>query len=286
MRLIKLVRDERVRGASWCGEKVVEAFLVLANKCVDLGKYMPIAVREALASNPTMASIYNVTYIASKLSDDREALINAMRRLKDYFKSAKELVAKNAVGIISGNVMTISYSSTVLAVLTKVKDELGKVYVMISEPGGEGIIMVRRLRELGINAVPIHDTLIARYVTHVDNVVIGADAIGRDGCVINKVGSYTLALLANQVGIDTYVTTEIIKYHPEKPCHNIEILSREFTIQNYGTIKEPVFEEVPPILIRKVITDQGTTPPIGRGLAEIYKEFIKKYLTPKDVVGT
>jgi len=279
MRLIKLVRDERVRGASWCGEKVVEAFLVLANKCVDLGKYMPIAVREALASNPTMASIYNVTYIASKLSDDREALINAMRRLKDYFRSAKELVAKNAVRIISGNVMTISYSSTVLTVLTKVKDGLGKVYVMVSEPGGEGVVMVKRLRGLGINAVPIHDTLVAKYVTHVDNVVMGADAIGKDGCVINKVGSYTLALLANQAGVDTYVATEIIKYHPERTCHNIEILSREFTVEGYGEVKEPVFEEVPTSLIKALITDYGITSPMYEDLLEMYRNFIRDYLT-------
>ena len=50
------------------------------------------------------------------------------------------------------------------------------------------------------------------FVQHADVALVGADTIANDGSVINKAGTYLLALAARDKGIPFYVCCESFKY--------------------------------------------------------------------------
>jgi methylthioribose-1-phosphate isomerase len=115
----------------------------------------------------------------------------------------------------------------------------------------------------------------------VDLVVVGADRIAANGDVANKIGTYSLAVLARENGIPFYVaapTSTIDLSLPsgaEIPIE--ERSSREVTevsgaqIAPTGvTAAHPAFDVTPARLVTAIITECGVVrAPYGEGLARV-----------------
>jgi translation initiation factor eIF-2B subunit delta len=109
----------------------------------------------------------------------------------------------------------------------------------------------------------ISDGAMGIVLQEVDACVVGADGVLQDGSLINKTGSYLLALAASQRAVPFYSICETFKYHvgavpyqPEskspdelsEPIEGVEILN------NY-------FEPVPARLVTSYITELGVLRP-------------------------
>ena len=96
-----------------------------------------------------------------------------------------------------------------------------------------------------------------------------ADAICLDGYVVNKVGTFQIAICASHFGIPTFVTGAPDAGHPTKDTVTIEMRDPEFTLQAMGvrTAAEgvkgyyPAFDLTPPHLISGIVTDRGVFSP-------------------------
>lgn len=112
--------------------------------------------------------------------------------IKNLFERNKKLLLKNSV------ITTISFSKTLLEIFKlwyKENPDL-KIFITESRPNNEGKLLAKKLINLGINCHLIVDAMINYAVQKSDCVIIGADQILKNGNVVNKIGSYPLALCA------------------------------------------------------------------------------------------
>ncbi|MBK9099209.1 MAG: hypothetical protein IPM14_14040 [bacterium] len=97
-------------------------------------------------------------------------------------------------------IITLSRSGTVIEILKlwHQKNKGIKIVVCESRPKFEGRLMAESLAKSGIRTELITDAMMSVYILKVDAAIIGADSTLKNGNVINKVGSKSLALLCKE----------------------------------------------------------------------------------------
>lgn len=118
----------------------------------------------------------------------------------------------------------------------------------------------------------------------VDAVVVGADRIAANGDVANKIGTYPLAVLAENHGIPFYVAAPTSTLDPSSPTGDvIPIEEREeaevtslggSTICPEGTkALNPAFDVTPWKLVRAIVTEKGVAkPPYPISLSSLWEK--------------
>ena len=104
---------------------------------------------------------------------------------------------------------------------------------------------------------------------HVDLFTSAADVITMDGHIINKVGTFQIALCASYWGVPYYVTGAPNPSHPDLSSVSIEERDPELVLEALGTkttlegVKGfyPAFDVTPPKLCDGVVTDKGIFAP-------------------------
>jgi translation initiation factor 2B subunit (eIF-2B alpha/beta/delta family) len=114
-----------------------------------------------------------------------------------------ERVVSNTVDFVgtAKTIMTHSLSSTVLNVFEKLQDSRIAALVTESRPLNEGYILARRLSEWCIPTQLITDAQMGLFAAQADMALVGADSLLADGSLLNKTGSYLLALAAQDAKI-------------------------------------------------------------------------------------
>lgn len=146
--------------------------------------------------------------------------------------------------------LTLSRSETIRTALGRLPAARQPLEVLVleSRPGGEGRQFSRDLRRAGIAARCIPDRDGSDALGRVDLLLIGADAIERDGAVVHKVGTRRLALAARRRSIPVYVATGLSK----------AVDRRGRRLPAGG-----LFDRTPPSAVTGYWTDAGAVP--GRG---------------------
>ena len=140
------------------------------------------------------------------------------------------------------------------------------------------------LQREGIPVVLITDGM-AGYLMQrgeVDLVIVGADRVARNGDVANKIGTYTLAVLAKEHGIPLYVAAPSSTFDPAIPSGAfipIEERNGEEVRRVKGVkvapegvdVWNPAFDVTPHHLIRAIITEKGVIEgPTEEKLKEVF----------------
>lgn len=110
--------------------------------------------------------------------------------------------------------ITISNSRTLFKLFVKIK-EAGlsfDVAICESRPCCEGVIMAENLADSNIPIKLITEAQIASQIKKSDCVIMGADKILKDGSIVNKIGSLTLAICAKYYNIPCYVVADKSKF--------------------------------------------------------------------------
>ncbi len=156
------------------------------------------------------------------------------------------------------SILTISNSKTVFEILRKLRTENCKLLtVSESRPKLEGRILAKKLNKEKISVALITEAMSASYVRKCDCVIIGADTVLRNRSVVNKVGSFQLALLCNYFQKPFYVITEKSKFSLKNEFKQIGESTEEIwkDAPKGVAIKNIYFEKIPASLISKIITD-------------------------------
>jgi methylthioribose-1-phosphate isomerase len=115
----------------------------------------------------------------------------------------------------------------------------------------------------------------------VDAVVVGADRIAVNGDVVNKVGTYPLAVLARAHGLPFYVAAPASTFDPSTATGaEVAIEERDraevvaplgLAIAPEGTrVVNPAFDVTPATLVSALVTEQGVSrPPFRRSLPRL-----------------
>ncbi len=254
---VEEVRKEKVRGARWAVYRTAKAVIEAAEAgatCEDSHKIATAIVN----ANRSMAPLYNLAFYLRKGCEKGLDLKIIAQRVLNYYSRSMELLRETGKRIPeSTTIMTISYSSSVEAILLSGSKRIRKILVLESRPGGEGALLAATLRDAGISSELIPDTAAALYLEDTDYVLVGADAITSDACLVNKLGTRQLSLLAKNFNKPVIVVFDSLKIHPESTCINHPIEERSYLVPSYGPVRYPLFDITPPELIKLAVTEKG-----------------------------
>ena len=172
-------------------------------------------------------------------------------------------------------VMTQCFGETIVGMMLKEAKLAGKqlrLFCPETRPYFQGARLTATVcHDMGFDVTVITDNMPAFVMQRegIDVFTCAADAICLDGYVVNKVGTFQIAICANHFGISTFVTGAPDAGHPTKDTVTIEMRDPAFTLQAMGvrTAAEgvkgyyPAFDLTPPHLISGIVTDRGVFSP-------------------------
>jgi translation initiation factor 2B subunit (eIF-2B alpha/beta/delta family) len=222
--------EDRVAGASQLARQALDSLAeyVASGSAGDAATLRRASIEfaeELQYARPNMAPIFN---LVQRWADRVEALeagdLAAFRRqaasiaqeLSDASLHAVDRVADRAAGVIGPNqvVITHSMSSTVEATFRALATRGVHAILSESRPGLEGRNQALHLDHFGVPVVFITDAQLGHASAEATVALVGADTLLGDGAVVNKAGTYLLALAARDRGIPFYVCCESFKQVP------------------------------------------------------------------------
>ncbi len=183
----------------------------------------------------------------------------------------------------TGPLATTGYG-TALGVIMHAKEQGKNIKVLADEtrPLLQGArLTMWELKRAGIPATLITDSMAGYFISRggVDCVIVGADRIAANGDTANKIGTYTLAVLAKENGIPFYVAAPTTTIDPSLASGDeipIEQRSADEVTHIQGVCiapdceaANPAFDVTPHRYITAIITEKGIIrEPYGDGSRE------------------
>jgi ribose 1,5-bisphosphate isomerase len=195
---------------------------------------------------------------------------NAGLVLQNLEASSERTAEIGAKRILDGMlIFTHCHSSTVTRMIAKAKAD-GKSFSVIcteTRPAFQGRITAREMVELDVQTMFIVDSAARVYMGDVDLVVVGADAITSEGNVVNKVGTSSIAVLANEARKPFYVVSELLKFDPETLYGAHEPIEQRSPSEVWKeapeklSVRNPAFDVTPSRYIHGIICEEGVIAP-------------------------
>ncbi|KAK6644410.1 hypothetical protein RUM43_000677 [Polyplax serrata] len=224
----------------------------------------------------TLAALDNKNFQQCK-----QVMLERGKLFFEKLNGARDKVAKLASAFITdgSKILTHSKSRVVLQAMKEAvnTNKRFEVFVTTSAPDNSGREMCKELEKLNIPCTLILDAAVGYIMESVDMVMLGAEGVVESGGIINKVGSYTMALCARETSKPVYVLTESFKFVRLYPLNQRD-LPAEFKYTFPHSEKDiskadPLVDYTPPIYITLLITDLGILTP-----SAVSDELIKLYL--------
>lgn len=241
---------------------------------------------ELIKAHPTMAPLVNLVNVVLWRIDTvegvralRQAVADIIADFKRQLRVHEAAIAESVLPLIpeGAYVLTNGRSTTVRAALRHAQ-RAGRRFSVIcaeSRPGLEGRIMAAELTRDGIPVTLVIDTLAVARVAQVQLVLVGADHLSSTN-LVNKVGTYAIALVAQTNQVPIYALCGSAKFLPPGyqlppqahwPADQVwDDAPAEISLENL------YFDDTPLAMISGVVTEQGvlTSAAIEAWLASIH----------------
>jgi len=270
------IRDMIVRGAPAIGVSAAFGLALAAKRGDDLQQ----AADELRASRPTavnlMWAIDRMLAARGDLTEEAIAIFDedvaACRRIGRY---GAELLGGTATVLThcnAGALATAGYG-TALGVIRAAVESGKKIAVFADEtrPYLQGARLTAwELKQENIDVTLITDSMAGHFFQQgkFDAVVVGADRIAANGDTANKIGTYTVAVLAKAHGVPFYIAAPLSTIDVRCPTGAqipIEERSANEVAEIGGvriapegiSVRHPAFDVTPASFITAIITDRG-----------------------------
>ncbi|MGE5593274.1 MAG: S-methyl-5-thioribose-1-phosphate isomerase [Betaproteobacteria bacterium] len=306
--VIEAIRTMKVRGAPAIGVSAAYGMVLAAREvnAHDRGAFieeLKAASRDLVHARPTAVNLAwavdKMFSVASDCLDWREipaAMEKAARAMEAEDVEANRRIGRNGAKLLGNPVSVLTHCNagalatagygTALGVVRAAVEDGKRVHVFADEtrPYLQGARLTAfELLEDGIPVTLITDNM-AGYVMSlgkVDCVIVGADRIAANGDVANKIGTYSLAVLAKENGIPFYVAAPVstldlgcptgrdIPIEERDPREVTHILGQRIAPEGVRVFN-PAFDVTPARYISAVITDTGVAyPPYEKSLGAL-----------------
>lgn len=199
-----------------------------------------------------------------------------MENLENRYRLSRTM-ADYAVDLLPGEatILTQCYAETLIGFILLASHERGKKISLIcpeTRPYLQGARLTASVAcDMGVPVTVITDNMPAYILSKkmAQVYISAADVVTMDGHVINKIGTFQIALAAHFYGIPYYAMSAPSLKHPDVSSVVIEERSPEETTHIMGirTAKDgvkgyyPAFDITPPHLVSAVITHKGIFSP-------------------------
>jgi len=309
-RLAKAIETMEIRGApaigvaaafgvalaatNYEGDDLAEFKLVLLKTIDRFSKTRPTAVNLFWALNRVKKVVLEDHLSADEL---RESVVREALNIYEEDVRVNKAIGEVGSKLIddgdtilthcnAGALATAGYG-TALSVVRHAWYSGKKIKVIATEtrPMLQGArLTVWELKKEGIPVTLISDNMVGYVMSRglVSKVLVGADRILRTGHVVNKIGTFTIAVLANYHGIPFYAVAPTSTIDPVSRVEDVVIEERDpdevrkilgkllITVPDVEVIN-PAFDITPPHLVRGIVTEKGL-------ITQPYEESMKRLL--------
>lgn len=276
--VITAIKDMVVRGAPAIGVAAAFGVALAYLNGDDINE----ASREIKASRPTAINLF---WAVNRVLKSENPVDEALKMYDEDIKTNKA-IGKYGSQIIddgdtilthcnAGALACVDYG-TALGVIRSAHSEGKNISVICDEtrPRGQGArLSVWEMQQENIPVKLIPDVASAFLMSEgmIDKVVIGADRIAKGG-VVNKIGSFMVALAAKHHNIPFYVAAPLSTFDMDASIFETEIEQRDGDeVRYYGGARicpedteviNPAFDITPKEFITGIITEKGIIDPI------------------------
>jgi methylthioribose-1-phosphate isomerase len=259
------IRTLAVRGAPAIGVAAAYGYAL----AVQQGEDLDAAYRVLADSRPTAVNLVRaLDEMRPDPTPERARRLHAdeVERCRLMAAHAAELLAPGTRALThcnAGGLATGGYGSAVGALRAAFeRGLLAHVWVDETRPLLQGARLTAwELEAVGIPHAVIVDSAAASLMARgeVDCVITGADRIAANGDTANKIGTYSLAVLARHHGIPLYVVAPTSTVDPATPAGAaIPIEERDGAeITARFAARNPAFDVTPAELIAAIVTEDG-----------------------------
>jgi ribose 1,5-bisphosphate isomerase len=259
--LIRSIKDLEIQGANEIAVHSLR-FLRKYAKEKGFGKGFDQVANKIEKTRPTAVVLHNCIEI---LKEKRN--LQAINKLLRQMSRSTNEIAKRGSRLIKNNsvIMTHCHSSEALAVIKQAWKEKKKikVYATVTEPKHQGIKTAKELARLKIPVELIIDSAAEMFMRSVDMVIVGCDAIRKEG-VVNKIGTFGMAVNAKENKKPFYVVGDTLKLDrrkkliiEERCAHKEVCMERMKTLE----VRDPAFDVTPWKYVKRVVTEKGVMTP-------------------------
>jgi ribose 1,5-bisphosphate isomerase len=303
------IKKMEIRGAGRIARAAAEALKdqALSSDSETLPAFvaeMEQAAELLVATRPTAVSLPNAVHIvmaglasAKTVEEARNDLAGRADRFIRSSREAVENIARfGARHIRDGDtILTHCNSEAALGCIIEAHRSGKDIEVFATEvrPRNQGHITIRTLNDAGIRTNFIVDSAVRSFISDVDLVIVGADAVTVNGAVVNKIGTSQVAHTAKEARVNMIVAAETYKFAPRTVIGELirieergpdEVLPEAIrkTLPNV-TVRNPAFDVTPPEYIDLIVTEAGAIPPqmayviireyLGWDIGEFQKSF-------------
>lgn len=279
------IREMVVRGAPAIGVTAAFGYVIGIREGVSSEE----TVRRLAETRPTAVNLFwalakmrdhHASHGAETLAEYAEALmqddINTNKQMGAYGQSVIADGARCLTHCNAGALATAGYG-TALGVFRAARDAGKKIHVYMDEtrPYLQGARLTAfEMVEEGIDCTLLCDNMAGWMMKkgEIDVIVVGADRIAANGDAANKIGTYSVAVLAKHHGIPFYIAAPFSTFDLTLATGDeipIEERSRD-EVTSFGGklvaphgvgVRNPSFDVTPNELIAGIITEKGIIRP-------------------------
>jgi len=229
---------------------------------------------------------------AEDFSDCKRVLIERGELFADISQRSRLRIAEVGRSFIKDGALVLTHAnSNVVRELLLRASETKNFSVVVTEgrPECTGYVLAKKLQEHSIPVSLVLDSGVGAIMDKVDVVVVGAEGVLENGGIVNKLGTYQIALVAKAHGKPLYVAAESYKFARMFPLSQSDLpkaTPQEFAPVVLATSKtatpvlppqvdttcNPSSDLTPPSLISLLFTDLGVLTP-----SAVSDELIKLY---------
>ncbi len=295
--IITSIKKLEIRGAPAIGIAGGFALAVAAEADVDthvehLKRILTDVAEEIKAARPTAVNlVWGVNrlldvaheYGGDNVDEFRQFIWDEAQSILTEDKELCDKIGKNGAALINDGDTILTHCNagalatggigTALAVIYEAHKQGKKIKVFADEtrPLLQGARLTSwELMQEGIDVTLICDNMAGMVMSQgkIDKVIVGTDRVAKNGDVANKIGTYSVAVLAKEHGIPFYVALPYSTFDNNIPTGNdipIEERSPD-EITNWGGVQtapegvkvySPAFDITPRELVTAYITDKG-----------------------------
>jgi methylthioribose-1-phosphate isomerase len=208
---------------------------------------------------------------------------------------------KNGYGILThcnAGALATAGQGTALSVMFEAhkKGKKFKVYVDETRPMLQGARLTAwELKQAKIDVVVICDNTAGWLMKQgkINAVITGADRISANGDAANKIGTYSLSILAREHGIPFYLAAPSSTFDlsiksgnqipiEQRPADEVRFLGKERITPNGVDIYNPAFDVTPAENITAIISEKGIIqPPTIEKIRQVFRQKIWRKKTRK-----
>ncbi|MEM4367006.1 MAG: S-methyl-5-thioribose-1-phosphate isomerase [Candidatus Anstonellales archaeon] len=279
--ILRKIKDLEIQGARNVAMEGLRALSIVAKKSSKKGKEQFVgeliefanAVAELRPTEPMLRNVLRNALERAKRSANVErakvVVSSYYEEVKKGMARSKELIAQYGASLIEEDyrVLTHCHSSTVTSIFKEAYRQGKNFRVVATEtrPKFQGRITAKELTAEGIHTTLVVDNAAHLYLRKADLVLVGADAINSAGSLVNKIGTYPIALIAERFEVPFYSAAELLKFDPITKYGKQEDIERrdkkEVWEEKGIKIDNPAFDLTPSRYISAYITQAGLIPP-------------------------